>query len=281
KETEPPWRLLVCERGAARSRAPLGFELLAHLLIGDLRILDFVDERLSRHHSQVSMFPSVVCDFEQRIGHQLLRAFAVREHPLAAHEKRGLDAVRAQKIDDATLIAGDFGRLLAKIECEGDELLVAGQRDAADDAALRGGGVCGEHALRRGNTRRRPLHPLIAPVVGEVAWHPAGPRPPPRGARGGETKPQQGPWRAPWQGIRSAARENATQRKVSTIPNRLPTRCGAFAAVGGFLSPCCFQTRPAFALGGACRRRVRGANPAMPRCAGHAGLATATASRPE
>src|SRR5262249_3343786 len=90
KEAEPPWRLLVCERGAARSRAPLGFELLAHLLIGDLRILDFVDERLSRHHSQVSMFPSVVCDFEQRIGHQLLRAFAVREHPLAAHEKRGL-----------------------------------------------------------------------------------------------------------------------------------------------------------------------------------------------
>src|SRR5262249_14834619 len=67
KEAEPPWRLLVCERGAARSRALLGFELLAHLLIGDLRILDFVDERLSRHHSQVPMFPSVVCDFEQRI----------------------------------------------------------------------------------------------------------------------------------------------------------------------------------------------------------------------
>src|SRR5262249_8585703 len=74
------------------------------------------------------------------------------------------------------------------------------------------------------------------------------------------------------QGIRSAARENATQRKVSTIPNRLPTRCAAFAAVGGFLSPCCFKTRPAFALDGACRWRVRGANPPMPRCAGHAGL---------
>src|SRR5262249_52037937 len=89
----------------------------------DLRILDFVDERLSRHHSQVPMFPSVVCGFEQRIGHQLLRAFAVREHPLAAHEERGLDAVRAQTIDDATLIAGAFGRLLAKIACEARSFL--------------------------------------------------------------------------------------------------------------------------------------------------------------
>ena len=106
------------------SRALLGFELLAHLLIGELRILDLVDERLSRHYPQVPVFPSVVCDFEQRIGHQLLRALAMREHPLAAHEERGLDPVVAQKIDDAALIAGDFERLLAKIEGEGDELLV-------------------------------------------------------------------------------------------------------------------------------------------------------------
>src|SRR5215813_3833558 len=169
KEAEPPWRLLVCERGAARSRALLGFELLAHLLIGDLRILDFVDERLSRHRSQVPMFPSVVCGFEQRIGHQLLRAFAVREHPLAAHEERGLDAVRAQKIDDATLIAGDFGRLLAKIECEATSFLspVSVTRRMTPRCAV------GEYAASTrcggGNTRRGLLHPLIALVVGGFA----------------------------------------------------------------------------------------------------------------
>ena len=175
---------------------------------------------------------------------------AVREHPLAAHEERGLDAVLAQKIDDATLIAGDFGRLLAKIECEGDKLLVASQLDAADGAALRGGGKFGEHALRRGNTRHGLLHPLIAFVVGEIAGHPAGRRRLPRGGRGEKTKPQQGHSHAHAQSIRSTARENATQRKASSIPNRLPTRCGAFAAVGGFLSPYHFETRPAFALGG-------------------------------
>src|SRR5262245_64042250 len=101
------------------------------------------------------MFPSVVCDFEQRIGHQLLRAFAVREHPLAAHEERGLDAVLAQKIDDAALIAGDFRWLLAKVEGEGDKLFVTSQIDAADGSPLREGGVLGEDALRRGNTRPR------------------------------------------------------------------------------------------------------------------------------
>src|SRR5262249_59078562 len=94
------------------------------------------------------------------------RAFAVREHPLAAHEERGLDAVRAQKIDDAALIAGDFGRLLAKIEREGDELLVADQLDAADDPALRGGGIRGEHALRRCRSRPGPLPPPPAPRGG-------------------------------------------------------------------------------------------------------------------
>src|SRR5262249_44143210 len=148
KEAEPPRRLLVRERVAARSRAPLDFELLAHLLIGDLRILDFVDERLSRHHPQFLVFPSVVCHFEQRIGHALLRALAVREYPLAAA------AVLAQKSDDAALIAGDFRGLLAKVEGEGDKLFVASQLDAADGSPLRDGGVFGEDASRRGNTRQ-------------------------------------------------------------------------------------------------------------------------------
>jgi hypothetical protein len=181
--------LLVRERVAARSRAPLGFELLAYLLIGDLRILEFVDERLFRHHPQIPVSPSVVCHFEQRIGHELLRAPAVREHPLAAHEERGLDAVLAQKIDDAALVAGDFRRLLAKVEREGDKLFVASQLDAADGSPLREGGVLGEDALRRGNTRHGLVHPLVALVVGEIASHPAGRRGLRRGGRGEETKP--------------------------------------------------------------------------------------------
>src|SRR5262249_7317433 len=107
-----------------------------------------------------------------------------REHPLAAHEERGLDAVRAQKIDDATLIAGDFGRLLAKIECEGDELLIACQRDAADDVALRGGGSMRRARVAAGQYAPRPSASAHRPCGRRVRWASSRPAPsPPRHSR--------------------------------------------------------------------------------------------------
>ena len=65
------------ERVALQSRALLGLQLLADLLIGELRILDLVDQRLARHELKVSVLPGVVGDFKHGVGHELLRALAM------------------------------------------------------------------------------------------------------------------------------------------------------------------------------------------------------------
>ena len=94
------------------------------------------------------------------VGHQLLRTVAMRQHPFAADEERGPDAVLAQKVDDPALIAGNLGRLLAKIECQRDQLLARRKLDPSDDAALGQWRVRGERALGR-RDRRRCLNSLL------------------------------------------------------------------------------------------------------------------------
>ena len=78
------------------------------------------------------MAKPMAADLEIRIGHQLLGALLVGLHPFAAGEERGLDPLRAQKIDDAPVIAGDIAVRLAEIESERDELLAGGKRDPSD-----------------------------------------------------------------------------------------------------------------------------------------------------
>src|SRR5512144_963115 len=86
---------------------------------------------------QVEMPQAMAADLEQRIGDQLLRALRMRPHPFAAGEEGRLDALRAQEIDDAPVIAGHIAVLLAKVEGERDQLLVGWQLDAADRSAER------------------------------------------------------------------------------------------------------------------------------------------------
>ena len=92
----------------------------------------------------------MAADLEQLVGHQLLRPLRMRLHLFAAGEEGRLDALRAQEIDDAAVIAGRISVLLAKIEGEGDQLLVGRQLDAADRAAK----------LGRDRRRRRKRHLL-------------------------------------------------------------------------------------------------------------------------
>ena len=59
---------------------------------------------------------AMAADLEQRIGDQLLRALGMGLHPFAAGEERRLDALRAQEIDHAAVIARHIAVLLAEIE---------------------------------------------------------------------------------------------------------------------------------------------------------------------
>ena len=103
------------------------------------------------------------------------------------------------------------------------------------------------------------LHPLIALAIEQIARPPARRRRlRGRRGRGEKSKPQQRHSREHADGTRSDC-DGRTQRngKASTIPNRLSTRCGAFAAVSGFLGLCHFGIRPILALGGACPTALR------------------------
>ena len=73
------------------------------------------------------------------------------------------------------LVAGDFERLLAKIEREGDELFAGRQPDVTYHPARRNRGILGRRAFgwRYARLRGPPLHALLAPVIAEIARRPA------------------------------------------------------------------------------------------------------------
>jgi hypothetical protein len=105
------------------------------LPIGRLGQQDLLAERGLARAREIEMAQAMAADLEIRIGDQLLGALLVGLHPLAAGEERGLDALRAQQIDDAPVIAGDVAVGLAEIEGKSDQLLVGRQADAPDRAA--------------------------------------------------------------------------------------------------------------------------------------------------
>ena len=121
--------------GRVGLNALAGRELGADRLIGALGPLDLLLEVGTLQEAQIAVLPTVVGDFEQRIGDQLARSLVVAAKPFAADEQRRLDLVCAQIVDNGTVIAGDFARLLAKIEGQRDELAPLRQLHPADCAA--------------------------------------------------------------------------------------------------------------------------------------------------
>src|SRR4029450_2306276 len=101
---------------------------------------------------RVDMAQSMAADLEVGIGDELLGALAVRLHPFAAGEERGLHPLSAKKIDDAAVIARNVAAGLAKIERQRDELHAGRKLDAPDRATqlLRHGRHWGKrHLLER------------------------------------------------------------------------------------------------------------------------------------
>jgi hypothetical protein len=68
----------------------------------------------------------MIAQFEERIGHELHRAFGVRLHPLAASIEGRLDALRPEGVDQFAIVAGDLIGLLTEVEGQGDEFLAVG-----------------------------------------------------------------------------------------------------------------------------------------------------------
>ena len=81
---------------------------------------------------------SVRADLEERIGDQLRCALRMALHPFAAGKERCLHPLRAQVVDDASVITRHITVLFAEIEGERDQSHAAMQIDAADRAAQLG-----------------------------------------------------------------------------------------------------------------------------------------------
>jgi hypothetical protein len=107
-----------------------------YFLISQLCSLDLIDKRAARESAQVPMLPRVISNLKTRIGHQLLSSRPVGEHPFTAGEEGRPDVLLSQIVDNVTLVAGNFMRLLAKVERQSYELPPGRQLDATDHATL-------------------------------------------------------------------------------------------------------------------------------------------------
>ena len=77
------------------------------------------------------MRPAMCPNLEKGIGQELLGSLRVMEEPFAARKERRLDAKTPQSINDLRVIAGDFIRILTKIEGQSEKLLSLRELHAA------------------------------------------------------------------------------------------------------------------------------------------------------
>ena len=139
------------ERRAMRQRTLVGREFRPRLGIDRIGGDDLALQVGAGQPACIAVGEAVGAELEQRVGEQLARARRMRGHPAAAHEQCRLHTLTAQHIDDGAVVTGQFLRLLAKVEGEGDEFLRARrQLDPADNTVQ----VLRHRRQRRPDARR-------------------------------------------------------------------------------------------------------------------------------